>query len=209
MLGLARQGTTAWIRDSAGRLVGQNANGTRHYYLTDRLGSIVGLTDSSGTLAQTYKYEPYGLLRSSSGSVTNPFRFTGAYRTGSGFGEMYKLGARYYDPSIGRWTQQDPLDQPDDLRNGNRYAYAAADPVNYVDPDGTFPSLGEIVEKVQEVSRDVQGYFRVLNESPAGRLIRNCAIGGTAGAIFGAVAKIRKELFVVGCAAVNIARRGR
>lgn len=51
---------------------------------------------------------------------------------------MYKLGARYYDPSIGRWTQQDPLNTAGDLREGNKYAYAAADPVNLINPSGTF-----------------------------------------------------------------------
>jgi hypothetical protein len=33
--------------------------------------------------------------------------------------------------------QEDPLDRPGDLRDANRYAYAASDPVNFVDPAGT------------------------------------------------------------------------
>lgn len=47
------------------------------------------------------------------------------------------FGTRYYDPSIGRWAQQDPLAgalaDPGTL---NRYAYVGADPVNAVDPSG-------------------------------------------------------------------------
>jgi uncharacterized protein RhaS with RHS repeats len=38
------------------------------------------------------------------------------------------MGARYYDPARGRFTQLDPL--------GNGYPYASDDPVNRVDPSG-------------------------------------------------------------------------
>ena len=48
-----------------------------------------------------------------------------------------KAGARWYNPATGRWTQQDPLDNPLDPNNANRYAYAGNDPVNNVDPTGT------------------------------------------------------------------------
>ncbi len=38
--------------------------------------------------------------------------------------------ARYYDPSLGVWLSQYPLEV------GNRYAYVDGDPVNTVDPSG-------------------------------------------------------------------------
>ncbi len=56
---------------------------------------------------ETYQYDPYGNLTSSTGSVANPWRFAGGYFD-SGTG-LYKFGARYYDPTLGRWSQQDPL----------------------------------------------------------------------------------------------------
>jgi RHS repeat-associated protein len=136
LLGLTRQGTTHWTRDPGGTLISQNAGGTRHYYLTDRLGSTVGLTDSSGAITNTYKYDPHGNLRTSTGSVTNPFQYTGAHTTATGAGTLYKLGARYYHPSLGRWTQQDLIDRPADLAEGNRYAYAAGNPIASTDPTG-------------------------------------------------------------------------
>jgi RHS repeat-associated protein len=139
MLGLTREGTTEWTRDSAGALISQNVSGTRHYYLADRLGSIVGLSSNTGTLAQSYSYDPFGLIKSSSGSVTNPFQFTGEYVNRVGIDGLYKIGARYYSPGGARWFQADPIEQPDDLRSGNRYAYAAADPVNHTDSSGLFP----------------------------------------------------------------------
>jgi hypothetical protein len=52
---------------------------------------------------------------------------------------MYHMGARYYDPTIARFTQQDPqsgnLSSPLTL---NRYLYANDNPVNSCDPTGRF-----------------------------------------------------------------------
>jgi len=43
-----------------------------------------------------------------------------------------KVGARYYDPTIGRWIQKDPI-----LDGFNWWVYCENDPVNGVDPEGT------------------------------------------------------------------------
>jgi len=45
------------------------------------------------------------------------------------------MGARYYDPKGGRFLSPDPIGYPICL---DLYAYAAGDPVNYLDPDGRF-----------------------------------------------------------------------
>jgi len=42
-----------------------------------------------------------------------------------------KVGARYYDPTIGRWIQKDPI-----LSGVNWWVYCENDPVNGVDPTG-------------------------------------------------------------------------
>lgn len=47
-------------KTSAGGLVGLRQGDNRYYYIFDGLGSVVGLTDSSGTLINTYSYDPYG-----------------------------------------------------------------------------------------------------------------------------------------------------
>jgi uncharacterized protein RhaS with RHS repeats len=44
---------------------------------------------------------------------------------------MYKLGARYFDPAQGRFTQFDPSGQ-----ESNPYAYAGCNPINASDPTG-------------------------------------------------------------------------
>ncbi len=96
---------------------------------------MVGLTDSNGTLVSTYQYDPYGNLTSSSGTVANPWRFAGGYYD-SGTG-LYKFGTCYYDPTLGRWSQQDPLSgKLTDPNSLNRYLYVGDNPVNLTDLSG-------------------------------------------------------------------------
>jgi RHS repeat-associated protein len=65
----------------------------------------------------------------------NPFKFAGGYLDSAT--NLYKFGTRYYDPSVGRWTQQDPVGGSlGDLNSANRYVYAGDDPVNAVDLSG-------------------------------------------------------------------------
>ncbi len=47
------------------------------YYEADGLGSATSLSNTSGSLAQTYRYDSFGNTTNSSGSLTNAFRYTG------------------------------------------------------------------------------------------------------------------------------------
>lgn len=129
--------TTYYLRDPRGALLSMRTATATHYYLLDGQGSVVGLTNNAGNLAATYEYDPYGRLTAmtSSGNagVNNPWRYTSAYQDGSG---LYKMGERYYDPALGRFTQQDPVFEPLDPKQSNRYAYVGGDPINFSDPSG-------------------------------------------------------------------------
>jgi hypothetical protein len=50
---------------------------TTSFYEADGLASITSLTNSSGSVVQTYTYDSFGNTTNSSGSVTNFFRYTG------------------------------------------------------------------------------------------------------------------------------------
>ena len=129
--------TDYYTRDEQKRLVSQRLPDlSRHYYLFDGLGSIAAVTDATGTVGRRHSYDPYGYT-TSSGTTPNPWRYAGEYQDSgsSSSNGLYKMGMRYYDPNIGRWIQQDPLDRPGDFR-GNRYLYAGGDPANSVDPLG-------------------------------------------------------------------------
>ena len=134
--GLYGNGTDSYFHDTHGNLLAAAIGAGTYYYLEDGLGSIVGLTDVSGNVVQSYQYDPYGNVTSSTGSVTaNPWQFAGGfYDSTTG---LYKFGIRYYDPTLGRWTQQDPLGGSlFDPSTGNRYAYTNDDPTNFTDPSG-------------------------------------------------------------------------
>jgi RHS repeat-associated protein len=88
---------------------------------------------------------PYGENVKSEGTQTIPYHFgyKGGYRTpGGNKGEgnvtngLYHFGARYYDPTTGRWTQQDPLGHLGSTTQGNRFLFAGTDPINHGDPNG-------------------------------------------------------------------------
>lgn len=93
----------------------------------------MSLTDANGNETSSYSYDPFGNRVAGAGSAEAMFQFAGGYRMPNG---LYHFGQRYYDPVVGRFTQQDPRDQVGDLRQGNRYLYAGDDPVNFVDPSG-------------------------------------------------------------------------
>jgi RHS repeat-associated protein len=101
------------------------------YYSADGLGSITSLTNSSGAAAQTYTYDSFGKVTGSSGSLTNPFQYTGREmdpETG-----LYYYRARYYDAAIGRFISGDPLGF---MGEDNFYSYSDNDPQNAIDPSG-------------------------------------------------------------------------
>jgi RHS repeat-associated protein len=128
-------GTTYVTRDSDGRVINERSGtNTRRYYAFDGLGSTVSLTDTAGTETSSYSYDPFGNRVGGAWNAEAMFQFAGGYRMANG---LYHFGQRYYDPVIGRFTQQDPLDRVGDLRQGNRYLYAGDDPINLIDPTGT------------------------------------------------------------------------
>jgi RHS repeat-associated protein len=136
-LGLSADSTGVYYtRDTDGGLIGQQSGGANYYVLFDGLGSIVGEIDSAGTLVKTLAYDPFGNRTTLTGTGPTPaFQYANGYFDSSGV--LTKFGTRYYEPSIGRWTQQDPLPGAiADPRNLDRYVYVACNPVNFVDPNG-------------------------------------------------------------------------
>ncbi|MGY1524781.1 RHS repeat-associated core domain-containing protein [Streptomyces sp. MN3] len=141
-LGLASTTTngvdTGFIREPAGTLNSMTTGGKSYYYLTDATGNVLGLVDDTGKRTHTYAYGPTGLPRTTpTETVPQPYRYAGAYADPTG---LYKMGHRYYDPALGRFTQPDPSGQ-----EKNPYLYAAGDPINNSDPSGLI-SLGGIFD---------------------------------------------------------------
>lgn len=86
-------------------LIAQQQGASATYYHPDGLGSVRNLTNSSGQIIGDYSYDVFGAVRSSSGTVSNDFRFAGEQLDETGL--MY-LSAVYYDTTTGRFISQDP-----------------------------------------------------------------------------------------------------
>jgi RHS repeat-associated protein len=105
--------------------------GAVYYYVRDEQGSVVGMVDAAGGVANRYRYNPWGEAVLVQEAVANPLRY-GAREYDAETG-LYFNRARYYDPSLGRFASEDPLG----LEGGvNKYAYVGNDPVDFLDPTG-------------------------------------------------------------------------
>jgi RHS repeat-associated protein len=106
---------------------------TTSYFHADGLGSITSLTDSTGNVAVSYVYDSFGNLTASTGKITNPFQYTGReFDSETG---LYYYRARYYDPTSGRFTSEDPSGP---TQGPNLYSYVYNSPIGSVDPSGLY-----------------------------------------------------------------------
>ena len=113
-------------------------------YLTDALGSVFGLAKDDHSVQAFYACTPYGEVQTFGDDEGNPIQYTGRENDQTG---LHFYRARYYDPVLKRFIQEDPIG----LAGGpNLYAYVAGNPVAYVDPTGTdlcaWVDLKEIAE---------------------------------------------------------------
>ncbi len=104
------------------------------YYETDGLGSVTSLSNAAGVSAQTYTFDSFGKQTASSGSLTNPFQYTG--RELDSETALYYMRARYFDPATGRFLSEDPVGFS---VSKNFYAYVSNNAVNDIDPAGLGP----------------------------------------------------------------------
>lgn len=134
-----------FYRDADGNLLSMRYNEIVYYYQFNARGDVIALTDSAGTVATAYEYDEWGNVLGITGNQAlaeaNPYRYVGKY--GVHYDQdsnLYLMGWRDYDPSIGRFIVQDEyLGEEDEPTSLNRYLYADADPVNNIDPDGHAP----------------------------------------------------------------------
>ncbi|WP_327187300.1 RHS repeat-associated core domain-containing protein [Streptomyces sp. NBC_01334] len=184
-LGLSAKSTggvdMGFNREPGGTLNSMTTGGKAYFYLTDAIGSVIGLADEDGNKVDSYTYSPRGvrILAQSSESVAQPYRFAGNYQDPTG---LYHLKARYYDANIGRFTQPDPSGQEQ-----NPYLYAEGDPVNRIDPNGLF-SFSDVLDTGSDVFGVVTGCLAgVTAAADTGTIAYAAAVGGVVGAGVGSV----------------------
>ncbi|MGP0068515.1 MAG: RHS repeat-associated core domain-containing protein, partial [Isosphaeraceae bacterium] len=117
-----------------------NSSGTTAWYLTNQLGSVTDVVNSSGTVIDHIVYDPFGnITTQTNASEGDRFTFAGMqYDSTTG---LYYDHARYYDSAIGKFTSQDPKGFK--AGDANLYRYDGNNPINRTDPSGTsWDSLG-------------------------------------------------------------------
>ena len=122
-------------------LISQEIDGKTFTYLYDGHGTVRALANENGKITDTYTYDAFGNLISSTGSTANNYRCCGEqFDSTTG---LYYLRARYMDTSTGRFISQDTYaGSTADPISLHKYLYANSNPVMYSDPSG-YMSLGE------------------------------------------------------------------
>lgn len=119
------------------------------HYLTDRMTSVVALTNANGDIVERYAYDPYGNPtienplgnRLAASGYGNPLAWTG--QTWSPAARIYLFRYRAYSPRLGRWIQRDPLGY---MGRTSLYEYVASSPLAWIDPLGLAPNKKQCLD---------------------------------------------------------------
>ena len=141
-------GLTRLIR--ATELIARSTDAVRTYYhyASDEMGSTTHIVDDGGAVQNRYEYDAWGNITAQEEAVPNRFKYTGQQL--DPITQQYYLRARFYNPVIARFTQEDTY-RGDGL---NLYAYCANNPVFYVDPTGHYSDCVK------------EAYDRIRRENP-------------------------------------------
>lgn len=119
--------------------------------MLDGQSNVIGLVDAAGTERARYTYDPYGahdtVVAVNGAPPDNPYRYASGRAVALNASNqvvLYHYGQRFYQRSIGRWTQQDNLEHLGDPTQGNRYVYVGGDPINNTDPTGLWTAADSI-----------------------------------------------------------------
>ncbi|NDI36496.1 polymorphic toxin-type HINT domain-containing protein [Chengkuizengella sediminis] len=116
------------------------------YYLQNGHGDVISIVDGTGEILNAYEYDAFGNTTNAIEQVTNRFLYAGEQF--DSITDQYYLRARYYNPQIGRFTQED-IFRGDGL---NLYVYVSNNPLRYIDPTGYWK---DDVGKVWNVTVDI------------------------------------------------------
>ena len=123
-----------------GGIVCRDNNGTKYWYHYDRLGNVMGVTDSNGNVVTLYTMEAFGnVLQCSnggdfSGGISDPQPYHLTTKEYDPDAELYYFNARWYDATTGRFASQEVASV---FQN---YVYCGNNPTGHVDKDGFAPA---------------------------------------------------------------------
>jgi len=120
-----------------------NDNQQMHYVLKDHQGSLMGLADADGLLAESYSYDAFGRRRNADNWSYDNITTGSITDRGYTFHEhlyafnLINMNGRVYDPIVSRMLSPDNFIQaPGYSQSLNRYSYCWNNPLKYTDPSG-------------------------------------------------------------------------
>jgi RHS repeat-associated protein len=127
-----------------------NANGVwkTEYLHSDRLGSVLAVTNESAAVTARFAYDPFGKRRHFGGASDDAGTLHASPdrpAVSRGFTNhvmlddlgIIHMNGRVFDPALGRFMSADPLIQfPSNLQSYNRYSYGMNNPLSGTDPSG-------------------------------------------------------------------------
>jgi RHS repeat-associated protein len=162
------------------------------YYHTDGNGNVTCLASAAQVVVARYLYDPFGNLLSQSGPLAdaNLYRFS-SKEWHQNSGSVYYL-YRFYDPSLQRWLNTDPIGEPgfeatvldlagDLYDSPNRYLFVDNDPITSWDVFG-------LTRKSGEYGTGAAQWYRCMSDCKAAA--KACYIvAGLEGVIVGIIGK--------------------
>jgi len=154
------------------------------YVHNDVLGSPIMETDDKGEIISRSHYKPFGEILE---TPKDDVGYTG-HLNDTDLGLTY-MQARYYDPVIGRFYSNDPVDALGHITRGNpvhgfnRYTYANNNPYKYTDPDGKFGLIGALIGMAVETGAQL-----IQNGGNIGEIdVSDVLVAGAVGAVTGGI----------------------
>ena len=133
---VAGDGTATYSRDPAGAVVGINTGTSSVLAWTDRHTDVVANFTATGTaLTGSTTYDPLGKVLATANAAGNLGYQSGWTETASG---RVNMAARWYNTATGQFDNRDTTgnNPVPNSAAANRYAYANANPLTNIDPDG-------------------------------------------------------------------------
>jgi RHS repeat-associated protein len=119
------------------------------WYLTDLLGSVRDIADSTGAGINHLDYNTFGGVATET-SPTDGDRYAWTGRERDAETQLQYNRARWYDPATKRWLSQDPMGF--DAGDSNLYRYATNSAASSTDPSGkddiTFGRVWDVIFSV-------------------------------------------------------------